>query len=118
MKHQISKKKLNLKSPHRRALIRNQAILFIMHGHLTTTKANAKEVSRFAEKLVTLARRGNTFNVYRRAETELPYKAEALTRLFKDIAPRYVHRPGGYTRLIRLGRRVSDTAEMARLEWV
>ena len=118
MKHQIDRKKLNLKAPHRRALIRNQAIVFIEHGHLTTTKACAKEVSRFAERLVTLARNGNTFNFRRQALMLLPYKQEALDKLFKEIAPRYTYRPGGYTRLIRLGRRVSDTAEMARIEWV
>lgn len=85
---------------------------------MTTTKACAKEVSRFAEKLVTLARQGKTFNVHRRVEMLLPYKQEALAKLFDDIAPRYAMRPGGYTRLIKLGRRVSDTAEMARIEWV
>jgi large subunit ribosomal protein L17 len=118
MKHQSGRKKLNLNSAHRRALIRNQTILLITQGHLTTTKARAQEVRRFAEKLVTLAREGNNFNARRRAKALLPYKEEALIKLFKEIAPRYAHRPGGYTRLTRLGRRVSDTAEIARLEWV
>lgn len=118
MKHQIGRKKLNLKSPHRKALLRNQAIHFITYGHLTTTKVTAKEVQRFTEKLVTLARGGNTFNARRRAKALLPYKEDALIKLFKEIAPRYVDRPGGYTRLIPLGRRVSDTAHIARLEWV
>jgi len=118
MKHQIGKKKLNLKGPHRKALLRNQTIHFIMYGHLTTTRTTAKEVQRFAEKLVTLARDGNTFNARRRAQSLLPYKQEALVKLFKDIAPAYVNRPGGYTRLIPLGRRISDTANIARLEWV
>jgi large subunit ribosomal protein L17 len=118
MKHQIGKKKLNVKEPHRRALLRNQAIVLIMHGHLTTTKAHVKEVRRFVEKLVTLARGGTHFNLRRRAKAILPYKQDALDKLFNDIAPQYINRPGGYTRIIPLGRRESDTAEIARLEWV
>lgn len=118
MKHQSGRKKLNLDSAHKRALIRNQTIILIEQGHLTTTKARTKEVRRFAEKLVTLAREGNNFNARRRAQALLPYKEEALVKLFKDIAPRYTHRPGGYTRIINLGKRMSDTADMARLEWV
>ncbi len=118
MKHQIGKKKLNLRYPHRTALIRNQTIHLITFGHLTTTKARAKEVQRFAEKLITIARKGLDFNVIRRAKSLLPYKDEALKKLFKEIAPRYVERAGGYTRVISLGQRVSDTASIARLEWV
>ena len=118
MKHQIKRKKLNLKESHRRALLRNQAIMLIMHGHLTTTKAHVKELRRFVEKLITLARTGNDFNVRRAAKAVLPYKQDALDRLFTDIAPRYVNRPGGYTRIIPLGRRMNDTAEIARIEWV
>lgn len=118
MKHQIDRNKLNLKPSHRRALLRNQVIHLITYGHLTTTKARCKEVRRLAEKLVTLARKGNTFNVRRRAKQILPYKDEALVALFTEIAPRYEGRPGGYTRIIPLARRISDTAEVARLEWV
>jgi len=118
MRHQNGRKKLNLKSSHRKSLLRNQTIHLITYGHLTTTKATVKEVQRFAEKLVTIAREGNTFNVRRRAKAILPYKEEALIKLFKEIAPRYVQRPGGYTRVIPMGRRMSDTAPIARLEWV
>ncbi len=118
MNHQNGRKKLNLNAAHRRAMLRNQTILFIEKGSLVTTKARIKEVRRFAEKLVTLARTGNTFNARRRAKAILPYKESALVQLFTEIAPRYVNRPGGYTRIIPLGRRVSDTAEMAKLEWV
>jgi len=118
MNHQNGRKKLNMDSGHRKALIRNQTILLIETGSLTTTKARAKVVRSFAEKLVTLARRGNDFNTRRAAKALLPYKEEALTKLFTEIAPRYVQRPGGYTRIIPLGKRVSDTAEIAKLEWV
>lgn len=118
MLHQSGRKKLNLKGPHRTALLRNQVIHLITYGHLTTTKARLKEVQRLAEKMVTIARVGNDFNSRRRALSLLPYKEEALIKLFQEIAPRYVDRPGGYTRVIPLGRRKSDTAVMAKLEWV
>jgi len=118
MNHQNGRKKLNLNAAHRRALIRNQTIMFITEGSLVSTKARVKEVRRFAEKLVTLAREGNNFNARRRAKALLPYKEEALVKLFTDIAPRYINRPGGYTRIIPLARRISDTAEVAKLEWV
>lgn len=118
MNHQIKRKKLNMKPSHRKAVLRNQVISLILNDTLTTTKARAKEVQRMAEKLVTLARDGNTFNARRRAKSELPYSEAALVKLFKEVAPRYVSRPGGYTRVLPLGRRLSDTAQMARLEWV
>ncbi|MGB8468203.1 MAG: 50S ribosomal protein L17 [Candidatus Babeliales bacterium] len=118
MLHQINKQKLNIKPAHRRSLLRNQVIHLIEYGHLVTTKARVKEVRKLAEKLVTLARQGNTFAVRRRATMLLPYKAQALDKLFTDIAPRYQGRPGGYTRIIPMGVRVSDTATIARLEWV
>lgn len=118
MRHQHGRKKLNLKAPHRRSLLRNQVIHLITYGHLITTKANAKEVKKLAEKVVTIARTGHTFNAHRRVQSLLPYKNEAIIKLFKEIAPAYVDRPGGYTRLISLGQRVSDTASIAKLEWV
>ncbi len=118
MKHQIGRKKLNLKASHRRSLLRNQVIHLVEYGHLVTTKARAKEVQKLAERMVTLARKGNTFSVRRRAKMLLPYKDSALTKLFVEIAPKYTERPGGYTRVIPLGKRVSDTAPIARLEWV
>lgn len=118
MNHQNGRKKLNLPSKHRKALLRNQAMLLIMHGHITSTKARIKEVQRFAERLVTLARDGNEMNARRRAHALLPYRDDVVVRLFKEVAPRYVGRPGGYTRVIPMGRRVSDTAQIARLEWV
>jgi len=118
MMHQKGIAKLNCKFPHRRAMLRNQVIHLITYGHLVTTKARVKEVRRLAEKLVTVARQGNNFNARRRALSMLPYKQEALLKLFNEIAPRYSDRPGGYTRMIPLGKRTSDTATIARLEWV
>jgi large subunit ribosomal protein L17 len=118
MNHQNGRPKLNLNSSHRKSLLRNQVIHLITNGYLVTTKARAKETQRFAEKLVTLAREGNVPTARRRAQSLIPYKAEALTKLFGEIAPRYTERKGGYTRVIPMGRRVSDTAPIARVEWV
>lgn len=118
MRHQNGRKKLNLKGPHRRSMLRNQVIHLITYGKLVSTKTTVKEVQRLAEKLVTVAREGNNFNARRRAKAMLPYKEEALIKLFMDIAPKYVNRPGGYTRVIPMGRRMSDTATIAQLEWV
>ena len=118
MRHQSGRKKLNRKSPHRRAMLRNQVIHLITYGHLVSTKARVKQTQRLAEKVVTVARQGNTFNARRRVQALLPYKKEAVIKLFQEIAPKYVDRPGGYTRVIPLGKRVSDTATVARLEWV
>lgn len=118
MNHQNGRKKLNLSAPHRRALLRNQAISLILNGSLVTTKVRVKEVRKLAEKLVTIAREGNNFNARRRAKAILPYQEAALVKLFAEIAPRYTQRPGGYTRIIPMGTRVSDTAQIAKLEWV
>jgi large subunit ribosomal protein L17 len=118
MKHQNGTKKLNRKYSHRIALLRNQLIHLIQYGHLISTKARVKEVQKFADRVVTIARVGNEFNARRRVHALLPYKNEAVIKLFKEIAPQYVERPGGYTRIIPMGKRVSDTATIARLEWV
>lgn len=119
MRHLNARKKLNMKSSYRKAYIRNQVIHLINFGHITLSLAGAKEVRRFAEKMVTLAATPDAdFNVHRRAKQLLPYSDEALEKLFKEVAPQYAQRPGGYTRILRLGRRASDSASMARLQWV
>jgi large subunit ribosomal protein L17 len=119
MKHQSGKNKLNVKSAHKKALLRNQVIHLITYGHLVSTKARVKAVQRLAEKVVTIARKGKEdFNARRQVKALLPYKDDALIKLFVEVAPRYVGRPGGYTRVIPMGKRVSDTAVVARLEWI
>lgn len=118
MMHQSGRNKLNLKHSHRVAMLRNQAIHLINYGHLTTTKARVKEVQKLVEKAVTIARVGNEFNTRRRINALLPYDIDAQLKLVTEIAPRYVQRPGGYTRVISMGKRASDTATIARLEWV
>lgn len=118
MRHQVGRKKLNVKGAHRKALLRNQVIHFIKFGVLQSTKVQVKEVQKKAERIVTIARKGYDFNTIRRVKQELPYDEAAAVKLIKEIAPKYVDRPGGYTRVIPLGTRVSDTATIARLEWV
>lgn len=118
MRHLRDHRTLNLKSPHRKAYLRNQVIHLINYGYITTSLAAAKEIRRFAEKMVTLAAKGSDFNTIRRAKELLPYSNVAITKLFDEVAPQYVSRPGGYTRILRLGRRASDSASMARLQWV
>ncbi len=118
MRHRKSRGKLNLKPAHRRSLLRNQVIHLITYGSLKTTKAQARQVQQLAEKVVTIARRGGDFNNMRRVKQLLPYKDAAIRSLFKDIAPRYKERAGGYTRVLPLGTRVGDTATIAKLEWV
>ena len=118
MKHQNGRKKLNLKTGHRTSLFRNQVIHLITYGFLQTTKARVKEVQRLAEKIVTISRKGYDFNTIRRVKSLLPYSKTAMEKMIKEIAPRYADRPGGYTRVIPLGIRESDTAQIARLEWV
>lgn len=118
MKHQIGKKKLNRRASHRRALLRNQVIHLIKYGSLKSTKVRVKEVQRMAEKAVTIAKKGNDFNTIRRLKKLLPYDEKMVSKLVKEIAVNYADRAGGYTRVIPLGKRPSDTATIARLEWV
>ena len=118
MRHLSGKKKLNMKESYRKAFLRNQVIHLINYGHITTTLRTAKETRKLAEKVVTIAAKGNTFNGRRRVQQLLPYSEKAILKLFKEVAPQYTDRPGGYTRILRLGHRPSDTASMARLQWV
>ncbi len=116
--HQNGRKKLNMKSSHRCAVLRNQMIHLVKYGFLQTTVARAKEVQRHIEKIVTIARKGYCYATMRLVLKELPYDKMAAVRLVRDIAPQYVARNGGYTRRILLGTRPSDTAPIARIEWV
>lgn len=118
MMHQSGKSKLNVKPAHRISLVRNQVIHLVKYGFLHTTKAKAKEVQRLAEKITTIAKAGSNFNTIRRIKQMLPYNEDIIRKIISEVAPKYLNRPGGYTRVINLGRRPSDTAQIARLEWV
>ena len=121
MRHKIKTVKLGRSQSHRDALIANQAISLIEHSRIQTTLAKAKAVAPFAERLVTLAKSG-TLHARRRAlallQNNSTRTADAVRKLFTDIGPRCAARNGGYTRIIKLGERKSDSAPIALLEWV
>jgi large subunit ribosomal protein L17 len=95
-------------------MLNNMATSLFVHGRLITTEAKAKELRPFAEKLITLARRGDLHA--RRLVQRRIKDRETLTRLFGEIGPRFAARPGGYTRILKLGHRPGDGADVARIE--
>jgi len=117
MRHQRKTLKLGRTQAHRDALLANQVISLIEHNRIKTTLAKAKAVRPFAEKLVTIGRK-NTLHARRLALSYLLHNEDAVRALFEKVAPRTAGRQGGYTRIIKLGNRNSDAAEMAFLEWV
>jgi len=116
MRHQRSGKKLGRSPAHRKALYLNLAGALIEHGRISTTEAKAKAVKPFAEKMITLGKRGD-LHARRQALAALRSN-DVVHRLFADVAPRFAERPGGYTRIVRLGQRQGDAAEMVYLELV
>ena len=116
MRHQRSGKKLGRDSAHRKALYSNLAGALIEHGRIQTTEAKAKAVKPFAEKMITLGKRGD-LHARRQALAALRSN-DVVHRLFADIAPRFAERPGGYTRIVQLEQRPGDAAQKAILEWV
>jgi large subunit ribosomal protein L17 len=117
MRHQRKTVKLGRSQAHRDALLANQVISLIEHSRIKTTLAKARAVRPFAEKLVTIGRK-NTLHARRLALSYLLHNKDAVRELFDTVAPRTAGRQGGYTRIIKLGNRNSDAAEMAFLEWV
>jgi large subunit ribosomal protein L17 len=116
MRHQKKTVKLGVTAAHRKALLANQVCSLIEHQRIKTTLAKAKAVRPLAEKMVTLGKAG-TLHARRTALAVLRQK-DAVKKLFDDIAPRSSDRKGGYTRIIKLGQRKSDSAAVAFLEWV
>jgi len=116
MRHQRSGKKLGRDSSHRRALYANLASQLIEHERIQTTLAKAKAVKPLAEQMITLGRRGD-IHARRQAVAFLGSK-DIVHKLFDELGPRYAERPGGYSRIIRLGPRPGDAAEMVYLELV
>lgn len=116
MRHLRSGRKLNRSSSHRKALLRNLVTALLLHERLRTTEAKAKELKRFADKMVTLGKRG-TLHARRRA-LQIGYSESVVRKLFDELAVRYRERPGGYTRIMKLGPRPGDGAEMALIELV
>jgi large subunit ribosomal protein L17 len=116
MRHRRAGKKLGRDASHRRALYSNLAGALIEHGRIKTTEAKAKAVKPFAEQMITLGKRGD-LHARRLALAELRSQ-DVVHQLFADVAPRFVDRPGGYTRIVKLGPRNGDSAEMVYLELV
>jgi large subunit ribosomal protein L17 len=117
MRHGKQRNKLSRDSAHRRALMRNLCRDVIEHERITTSQAKAKAVKPKLEKLITLAKRGD-LHARRQALSELGQDKFLVHKLFEEVAPRYAGRPGGYTRIVKLGPRRSDSTEMVFLELV
>jgi len=116
MRHNVSGRKLNRTPAHRKALYRNLVTALFKHERIQTTVPKAKEARIVAEKLITFAKRGD-LHARRMAARKL-FEPAVLQKLFEEIGPRYADRPGGYTRIMRLGPRKGDNAELAILELV
>jgi large subunit ribosomal protein L17 len=125
MRHNLAHRKLGRVTEHRIALLRNQAMALIRHERIETTIPKAKELRPFVERLITIAKRGvasgeangKALHARRLVLAELPDK-DVVSKLFDEVAPRFAERPGGYTRIIKLGQRQGDAAEMVYLELV
>jgi large subunit ribosomal protein L17 len=125
MRHNVAHRKLGRVTEHRLALLRNQAIALLRHEHIETTLPKAKELRPFVERLITIAKRGvaageangKALHARRMVLAELPDK-DVVGKLFETIAPRFAERPGGYTRILRVGFRRGDSAEVAQVELV
>src|SRR5881409_313526 len=125
MRHRVAYRKLGRVTEHRIAMLRNQASALLKYEHLTTTVPRAKELRPFVERLITIAKRGvagggqnGRVLTARRLVMQDLQDREIVTKLFDTIAPRFAARPGGYTRLLRLGFRKGDSAEVAQVELV
>ncbi|HST32601.1 MAG TPA: 50S ribosomal protein L17 [Solirubrobacteraceae bacterium] len=117
MRHQRKRHQLSRDSAHRKSLLMNLSKEIIEHERIETTQAKAKAVKPHVEKLITLAKRGD-LHARRQALSTLSQDKFAVHKLFEDLAPRYAERPGGYTRILKLGPRKSDSTEMVFIELV
>jgi len=117
MRHQRKTVKLGRSQAHRDAMLANQVVSLIEHSRIKTTLAKAKAVRPLAEKMITLGKK-QTLHARRMALATLRHNEGAVKRLFEEVAPRSATRQGGYTRIVKLGARKSDSAPMAFIEWV
>ena len=116
MRHRRSGRKLGRDASHRKALYANLASALIEHGRIKTTAAKAKEVKPIVEQMITLGRRGGVHA--RRQALAYLRSQDVVYKLFSDVGPRFADRPGGYSRIVKLGARQGDAAEMVYLELV
>jgi len=125
MRHRVGQRKLGRVTEHRIAMLRNQAEALIQHEHIETTLPKAKELRPFVERIITIAKRGlaagdtnqGALHARRMVLRDIQNR-EVVGKLFDEIAPRFAARPGGYTRLLRVGYRRGDSAEIAQVELV
>jgi len=125
MRHNVSHRKLGRVTEHRLAMLRNQAISLLRHERIETTIPKAKELRPFVERIISIAKRGlaagdanaQTLNARRLVMAAIP-DAEVVRKLFSELAPRFEDRAGGYTRILRIGFRRGDAAEVAQIELV
>ena len=125
MRHRVSHRKLGRVTEHRIAMLRNQASALIKYEHIETTMPKAKELRPFVERIITIAKRGlaagdanaRTLHARRLVLRDIQDR-DVVSKLFDTIAPRFEARPGGYTRILRLGYRRGDSAEVAQIELV
>jgi len=125
MRHRVAHRKLGRVTEHRIAMLRNQAQALLRHERIETTVPRAKELRPFVERIITIAKRGlaagtgdgRTLHARRLVARDIADR-EVVTKLFDSLAPRFAERPGGYTRLLRLGYRRGDSAEVAQIELV
>jgi len=116
MRHRVKGKQLSRTASHKKAMLANMATSLFQHERVVTTQAKAKELRPYAERLITLARRGD---LHARRLVERRIKDKAVSqRLFAEIGKRFAARPGGYTRIVKLGHRPGDGADVARIELV
>jgi large subunit ribosomal protein L17 len=125
MRHRVAHRKLGRVTEHRISLLRNQATALLRHEHIETTVPKARELRPFVERLITVAKRGiaagdaekKLMNARRHVSEDLADQ-KVVDKLFAEVAPRFQARPGGYTRLLKVGPRRGDSADMARIELV
>jgi large subunit ribosomal protein L17 len=116
MRHKVAGRKLGRSSAHRKALFRNLVTDLLNHEKITSTEAKAKEIRGLAEKMITLGKKGGLTS--RRQALAYILNEDIAAKVFNELAPRYAERPGGYTRIIKLGPRPGDGAPMVRIELV
>ena len=116
MRHKVAGRKLGRDSAHRRAMYRNLVTDLLGYDKITITEARAKEVRGLAEKMITLGKKGGLHS--RRQALSFILDEKVTEKVFEELAPRYAERPGGYTRIVKLGPRLGDGAPMVKLELV
>jgi large subunit ribosomal protein L17 len=116
MRHRVAGKKLNRSTAHRKALLRNLVTELLQHEAVRTTAAKAKELRRWGDRMITLGKRGTLHA--RRQAAAVVRRDPVVRKLFDELGPRYADRPGGYTRVVKLGLRPGDAAEIAMVELV